>query len=136
MGIFTKLFGSKFDGGDSSFMSESEFVKNREKQIAGGTQTLAELRKYGVTNASHLSLEYFFYTNTREKAASLAKKLSQMGYSAEYRHSASDKKLILVTGWTSKIKMDDDTLLDWIGSMCDIGQENDCDFDGWGTTPE
>ena len=51
-------------------------------------------------------------------------------------HSASDKKQFVVTGWTSRMKMDDQTVLDWTGRMCDVRHEHDCEFDGWGTNPK
>jgi len=29
--------------------------------------------------------------------------------------------------------MDDQTVLDWTGQMCDLSFQHDCEFDGWGT---
>ena len=99
-------------------------------------QTVSQLRKHDVTEESLLKLEYFFYTNTKEKAEGLAQKLADTGYTGSYDNSASDKKQFVVTGWTSRMKMDDQTVLDWTGRMCDAGQEHDCEFDGWGTHPK
>jgi hypothetical protein len=97
--------------------------------------TLKELRKHGVNSDTHLKLEYFFYTNSIEKASSLAKKLEKKKYSAEYRLSAHDSKTYLVNGWTDKMPMDEATVVKWTKEMCQIGYENDCEFDGWETTP-
>ena len=136
MGFFSTLFGCKPGGGDGRFQSEAAYAENRTRQLTMTPQTVAQLRKYGVTDASQLKLEYFFYTNTKEKAAALAQKLTDMGYAGSYDHSASDKKQFVVTGWTSPMKMDDKTVLDWTGRMCDAGHEHDCEFDGWGTNPK
>lgn len=135
MGFLSTLFGCK-PGGDGPFRSESAYAENRSQQLAMSPQTVAQLRTYGVTDQSELKLEYFFYTNTKEKAAALAQKLADMGYTGSYDHSASDRKQFVVTGWTSPLRMDEQTVLDWTGRMCDAGHENDCEFDGWGTNPK
>jgi hypothetical protein len=31
--------------------------------------------------------------------------------------------------------MTDDAVVTWTQSMCRLGNEHDCDFDGWGTHP-
>ena len=99
-------------------------------------QTLAQLYEYGVTEDSELKLEYFFYTNNEDKAASLRKALVNLGYSGEFGQSASDDSIYIVTGWTTPIKMDRDSAVTWTESMCKIGFEHDAEFDGWGTNPE
>jgi len=136
MGFFSSLFGCKQGGRDGRFQTDEAYTQDRAKQLAMTPQTLAQLRKYDVTDQTQLKLEYFFYTNTKEKAAALAQKLADMGYTGSYDHSASDKKQYVVTGWTSRMMMDDQTVLDWTGRMCDAGHEHDCDFDGWGTNPK
>jgi hypothetical protein len=136
MGFFSTLFGCKPSGGDGRFQSEVSYAKSRSQQLSMTPQTISQLRRYGVTDESQLKLEYFFYTNTRDKAAALAQKLAGLGYTVSYDHSASDKKQFVVTGWTSPMKMDDKTVLDWTGRMCDVGHEHDCEFDGWGTNPK
>jgi hypothetical protein len=135
MGLFSSLFGGK-QGGDGHFQTEEAYAQNRARQLAMTPQTVAQLRKYAVTEESQLKLEYFFYTNTKEKAAVLAQKLTDMGYTGSYDHSASDKRQFVVTGWTSRLKMDDKAVLDWTARMCDLGHEHDCEFDGWGTNPK
>jgi len=99
-------------------------------------QTLAELGKYGINDQTQLKLEYFFYTDMEDKARALAQKLADLGYEAAYDHSASDAKQFVVTGWTTRMKMDEQSVLDWSGRMCDLGYEDDCEFDGWGTNPQ
>jgi hypothetical protein len=136
MGFFSTLFGCKPSNGDGRFQSEAAYVENRTRQLTMTPQTVAQLREYGVTDASQLKLEYFFYTNTKEKAAALAQRLTALGYTGSYDHSASDKKQFVVTGWTSPMKMDEKTVVEWTGRMCDLGHERDCEFDGWGTNPK
>ena len=136
MGLFSSLFGCKRSGGDGRFQTDEAYTQNRAKQLAMTPQTVAQLRKYEVTAHTQLKLEYFFYTNTKEKAAALAQKLADMGYTGSYDHSASDKKQFVVTGWTSRMMMDDQTVLDWTARMCDVGHDHDCEFDGWGTNPK
>ena len=98
-------------------------------------QTLQQLRKHGVTDDSRLALEFFFYTDTETKAAALAKALSTKGYSVKHRPSASDDKTRVITGWTTKMHMDEQTVVIWTRRMCKLGFDHDCDFDGWGTNP-
>ncbi len=99
-------------------------------------ETVAQLRQYGVTSESMLKLEYFFYTNTRAKAQSLAESLGEKGYSVEFAPTAGDPALFLVTGWTEPIQMDTDSVVGWTATMARLGYEHDSEFDGWGTNPE
>lgn len=136
MGLFSSVFGGKQGGGDGRFQSDEAYTQNRAKQLAMTPQTVAQLRNYGVTPQNLLKLEYFFYTNTQEKAAALAQKLAGLGYAGSHDHSASDQKQFVITGWTAPMSMDDQTVLEWTESMCDLGHELDCEFDGWGTNPK
>ena len=129
MGLFSILFGCRFQ-------TDEAYAQNRARQLTMTPQTVSQLRKYGVTDDSRLKLEYFYYTNTKEKAAALAQELADLGYTGSLDHSASDRKQFVVTGWTSPMRMDDHTVLDWIGRMCDVGHKHDCEFDGWGTNPK
>ena|SRR5581483_3082554 len=135
MGFFSTLFGGK-TGGDGRFQTEEAYTHNRAQQLGMTPLTIAQLRKFGVTDQSQLKLEYFFYTNTQEKAAALAEALAALGYVGGHERSASKKKQFLVTGWTTPMTMDDSTVLDWTGQMCDVGYQYDCEFDGWGTNPK
>src|SRR5678810_970179 len=103
MGFFSTLFGSGQGGGEGRFQSEEAYAQSRARQLTMTPQTVAQLRKYGVTKESLLKLEYFFYTNTKEQAAALAQKLADLGYTGSYDHSASDKKQFVVTGWTQSM---------------------------------
>jgi hypothetical protein len=72
MGMFSSIFGSRPSGGDGRFQTDEAYAQSRAKQLAMTPQTVAQLRNYGVTPQTQLKLEYFFYTDTKEKAAALA----------------------------------------------------------------
>lgn len=118
------------------FISEKEHKINNASQVAMSPQTVEQLRGYGVTKEKRLKLEFFFYTNTTDKAASLNNELSCMGYQSDYGEAAHDKKIQVVTGWTSQIQMTTETVIEWTKLMCNMGFKHDNKFDGWGTNPE
>jgi hypothetical protein len=128
-------FFNLFSNRPRRFVLEADFRKNMAKQMAMTPMTLQQLRKIGVTPDRELKLEYFFYTDSSQKAALLADNLKLRGYEVEQGPSASDKTTQIITGWTVKMTMEDRVVLDWTRDMCELGFSHDCDFDGWGTTP-
>jgi hypothetical protein len=118
------------------FVTEKAFRENLAKQMQMTPMTVAQLRKLGVTESKSLKLEFFFYTDTQAKAQSLATTLKEFQYEAHSRKSAGDSRTILVTGWSTPIKMDDGTVSAWTEKMCRAGFEHDAEFDGWGTSPD
>ncbi|NBW48798.1 MAG: hypothetical protein EBR49_01685 [Betaproteobacteria bacterium] len=131
MGIF-----SIFSGAPKKFVTQASFEKNLSGQLAMSPQTVAQLRNLNVTPEKELKLEFFFYTNTPEKAAALAAGLTSKKYEVEYGPSASNGKIQIITGWTEKIGMSDANVAGWTKEMCELGFKHDCEFDGWGTNPE
>ena len=117
------------------YVSESAFSENRTKQAEMAPQTMDQLRKHGVTDATELKLEFFFYTNTKAKASELADVLKKKGYAVEQRPAAHDQALHVITGWTGKMQMTDAIVVAWSREMCELGYASDCEFDGWGTNP-
>jgi hypothetical protein len=132
MGIFDFL---KPKSGNKEFVNETAFDNNREKQMQMTPKVLEQLYKLDVAQERELKLEYFFYTNTAEKAEQLARELEKLNYSVYHGVSGANKKLFIITGWTNKMKMTDDVVVNWTEKMCEIGYEFDCEFDGWGTSP-
>jgi regulator of RNase E activity RraB len=132
MGLFDFLKPKSING---QFVSESAFNSNRDRQMQMTPQTLDQLRNLNVTADKELKLEYFFYTNTAEKAERLATEIEKLNYSVQYGVSAGDKKLFIVTGWTIKMKMSEEVVKQWTKQMCELGYRFDCEFDGWGTDP-
>ncbi len=133
MGIFDFL---KPNSSGKEFVNEKAFDNNRALQMQMAPKTLEQLYKLDITEEKELKLEYFFYTNTAEKAEQLAGELEKLNYSVHHGVSASNKKLHIITGWTSKMKMADNVVINWTEKMCEIGYEFDCEFDGWGTSPD
>ena len=133
MGLFDFL---KPKSNSGQFVSETAFNSNRDKQMQMTPQTLDQLRKLNVTADKELKLEYFFYTNTAEKAEQLATEIGKLNYIVEHGVSANDKKLFIVTGWTTQMKMTDEAVKQWTKHMCELGYNFDCEFDGWGTDPD
>lgn len=132
MGLFD-FFKSKTNNGQ--FVSETAFNDNRDKQMQMTPQTLEQLRRLNVTSDKELKLEYFFYTNTADKAEQLASEIVKLNYTVQHGVSAGDKNLFIVTGWTTKMKMSDEVVKQWTKQMCELGYKFDCEFDGWGTDP-
>jgi hypothetical protein len=60
-------------------------------------------------------------------------KFDNRGFSVHYK--VFDDKII-ATGWTKNMKMSEERIVAWINDMCETGLKYDCEFDGWGTTPD
>lgn len=137
MGLFGSLFGCSKGEGDKPerYVSEPAFRDNLAKQTTMSPQTVAQPRKHGVTDRASLKLEFFFYTDKEAKGQPLAKALLELGYQFECGQAAGDARLILVTGWTTPIKMTEESVFAWTEKMCRLGYDHDCEFDGWGTNP-
>jgi regulator of RNase E activity RraB len=118
------------------FVTEGQFKSNSDKQVELAPQTLQQLRELGVTADKDLKLEFFFYSNTIDKVEKLSDELKKMNYEVQFGQSQGDNKLFISTGWTTKMKMDNGIVTSWTKEMCDLGYKFDCNFDGWGTTPE
>ena len=126
------------DGGHSnlnSYISESEFESNLEVRIKNTGEIIDALREAGVTDESLLRLEFFFYTNLESNAVELESTLKKRGYDVKSGESAADDVTFLVRGWTTPIRMDETTVVQWAEDMCRTGFAHDCKFDGWGTNP-
>jgi len=121
---------------NNQFVTEQAFKNNLSKQMQMTPQTMEQLRKIDVSSDKELKLEYFFYTNTADKAKLFADEIGKLNYEVKYEQSAGDKKSFVITGWTTKMKMQDNVVANWTKEMCELGYKFDCDFDGWGTSPD
>jgi regulator of RNase E activity RraB len=133
LGLFDFLKPKPNNG---QFVSERAYKNNLNKQMQMTPQTMQQLRKIDVPPDKELKLEYFFYTNTDEKAEQLAAELKKLLYTVDHSISGWDKKLFTVTGWTAKMKMTNEVVEQWTKQMCELGYNFDCEFDGWGTQPD
>jgi hypothetical protein len=125
-----RLFGKRTH---KPFLEIDRFEQILANQSAGTPATLGVLRENGVDENAKLRIEYFFYSNSADKAAALADSLRSMGYTSEAGPSAHDKKVYLINGWTRPLAMKETELLSWTETMCRLGLSYDCEFDGWGT---
>jgi hypothetical protein len=132
MGLFSFLKNDR----NKQFVSALAFENQVAKQIQMTPLTMKELRKITINEDKELKLEYFFYTNTAQKANAFAQELEKLNYEGRSGQSAGDKKLFIITGWTTKMKMEDAIVSNWTKTMCELGFNFDCEFDGWGTTPD
>jgi len=131
-----KLFNLlKTESNNGQFVTETDFINNCDKQMQGALQVLEQLRNLNVSTDKSLKLEYFFYTNTAEKAEQFVVEIKKMNYTVSYGVSASDKTIFVITGWTTEMKMTNEVVKQWIQQMCELGYKFDCEFDGWGTDP-
>jgi hypothetical protein len=119
----------------SAIFSEAAFRENVAKQTTMSPQTVAQLRKHGVTDQANLKLEFFFCTDSEAKGQAIAKGLEDFGYQVEYGTAAGGSRLVLVTGWTTLIKMSEGSVVEGTERMCCLGYEHECEFDAWGTNP-
>ena len=124
MGIFDKLFGSKIASGPNQ--TEAQFETNLARQVSMARQGLAQLREH---EGRELRLQFFFYANDSVNAEALHLKLLKLGYDSQFGESADDPALFVTAGWTTPIRMDETTVINWIETMCRLGFANDALFD-------
>jgi len=123
--------------GNDSFVSENRYKKNIAKQREMNKVLLKQFNTMGISEDSSLKLEFFFYTDQEDKANNLAIELHKLNYNIEKAGTSAGKnKLYVVTGWSTKLKMDLINITNWTTHMCELGYKCDCDFDGWGTFPD
>ena len=136
MGFLGSLFGCSKGKDAPRYVTEQAYRDNVAKQIKMSPLTMAQLRKHGVTESKSLKLEFFFYTDAPAKAQGLVRALQGLQYEVQSGPSASNRRILVVTGWTSPMKMDDETVVAWTEKMCRLGYDHDAEFDGWGTNAE
>ena len=124
MSIYDRLFGSK--SSSDPYQTEAQFETNLTRQVSMARQGLAQLREY---EGRELRLEFFFYTNSSANAEVLNSKLVELGYESQSGESADDPALFVTTGWTTPIRVDEATVINWIETMCRLGFANDALFD-------
>ena len=123
-------------GAPKQFVSEEKLEKSVERQTSLVPATLETLRHLEDKPSDFLRLEFFFYTNTAGKAKEFSDFLRKRDYSVEYGKSAGISNSFLITGWTTQISISEESIMAWAKEMCELGYEYDCEFDGWGTTPD
>lgn len=113
------------------FVSETNFSTNRSRQSHLAIATLVRLREVNVEEEDTLKVDYFFYADTIEKAQELTKALENFNYKVENKVDVNNKKLFIIQGQSTPIKMMHEVLRKWAVDMCELGYKYDCDFEGW-----
>lgn len=119
---------------NKEFLSEERHLSNLQNQLDMTPQTLQALLEAGVKEGARLKVEYFFFTNSMDKAEKLGHILAPDSDEVRVGESESDKNIFVTTGWTNPIEITHGSLIRWVGEMCVLGHRNDCEFDGWGTS--
>lgn len=114
------------------FVSANEFTTNQDKQFRLSIESLVGLRDSGVEEEDQRLIDYFFYTDTLEKAQGLEEEIRKLGYIVNHGIASHNKNLFVVSGRTTPIKMMYESLSGWIAEMCQMGYKLDCSFDHWG----
>ncbi len=123
-------------GAPKQFVSVEKFEESLERQTRIVPETLETLRHLEEKPSEFLRLEFFFYTNTAGKAKEFSDFLKRRKYSVEYGKASGISNLFLLTGWSDKIAISEKSIVAWATEMCEFGYQYDCEFDGWGTTPD
>lgn len=113
------------------FVSENEFTTNQDKQFRLSIESLVGLRDSGIEEEDQRMIDYFFYTDTLEKAQGLEEEIRKLGYIVNHGIASHNKNLFVVSGRTTPIKMMHESLSRWIAEMCQMGYKLDCGFDRW-----
>lgn len=119
------------------YVDKEEVDESVSMQRTLNAAVLDNLNIFDVDDETELRVEFFFYTDTQDKASNLAIELNKLNYNVEtVDTSAADASRWLVSGWTPPMNMSLESLSAWSERMCQLGFENDCKFDGWGTFPD
>jgi hypothetical protein len=117
-------------------VTEQSLRTNTAYQVRMSILTLGLLLKAGIEPGRLLKVEFFYFTDAREKAEAFVRSLTKIDYDAKARASTKHPGRWLVEGWTTPIPMDEETVVQWTQEMCEAGFMHDCEFDGWGTDPK
>lgn len=118
------------------YRTAQQYAENKASQVQMSPQTVLMLYENGATESSSLSLEVFFYTDSMSKAEALTHVLLEKEYEVSASQVESTSPKYLVNGWSPKMLLDRQTVVEWTEQMCDLGAEHDALFDGWGACPD
>ncbi|MDP5201891.1 ribonuclease E inhibitor RraB [Flavobacterium sp. DG2-3] len=117
-------------------VSENDFDTNLLRHLRLATESLVSLRDAAVEEEDELKIDYFFNSDTLEKAQELKKELHSKSYIVNYEAAQQDKNLFVISGKTTEIKMMHESLSQWVTEMCELGYKHDCKFDSWTIVPQ
>ncbi len=112
------------------FVSEIDFITNLGRQSHLAVEMLVALREFDIEEDHEFEIEYFFHSNSIEKAKQLQKELSAIN-SLKGNEVIESKRPIVIKGQTAPVKMMHETLKKWATQMCELGYKHDCRFENW-----
>lgn len=118
----------------SRFLRRKDFYKKHLPQQKATQKALAIIDQISTESEVSREVDFFFYTNSLEKAKKLSTLLQDLGYEVYEPQNSGEK--ISVSGSTCPIPIDEKPFLEWVEKMNDLGYTCDCDFDGWGMGSE
>jgi hypothetical protein len=113
------------------FVFELDFTTNRGRQSHLAIETLVRLRESNIEEDDELKVNYVFHADTAEKAIRLADELQNLNYLVQQEVATGNKKLFVIKGQTTPMRMMHEVLRKWAVDMCDLGYKHDCDFESW-----
>ena len=126
------LIDSLIDRKDFEFFDEHDFESSLSSQLTLAPKVLSIFNRFS-SEVKTRRLDYFFYTDTQEKALALAADLEKLAYNVEVDAEPGVNGLFCISGQATAIKMTTEAMISWTRNMCELGYQNDCRFDGWGT---
>lgn len=128
------------------FVTEERFERSLARAAWKTPRQLASLRAWRVKPTDEKALKFFFHTNTQAKGEALAAVLKARGYEPKVHKRSTfvdwtanwlEMASWAVSGLTPPLPMTEDALLAWTKEMCELGLQQDCEFEGWfGETPD
>jgi hypothetical protein len=112
------------------FVSTDEFKINLTKLTQEIKSSFENSEKEDV---KELKFNFWFITNNTHKAEQLTSVVKKKYYDVYCGNSLEDSRLFVISGWTSKMKLTDEVLIQWINEMCELGYQYDCNFENWST---
>lgn len=114
-------------------VNEEKFENGKDVQETSVPIIMNIMRDLGDESPDELVLEFFFYTDQRPKAESLAEVLRKFGYDVLIHDTDKTGLSLLITGKTIPLPNENKVVEDWAKKMNELGYIHDCQFDGWGT---
>ena len=123
---------SNQDSKKLQFVSDAEFENNLESHDSKVARTLGVMRGSHLKAKKKLEIDFFFYTDTSEKAEKIADELRKLDFEVSCHEHKMERKIYSVVCSTDKLENDEELLIYWTKHMCQLGYKFDCEFDGWG----
>jgi hypothetical protein len=118
------------------FFSKKEMADSIALQPKLSRSLVKLFKQYGGTKTES-PVEFFFYTDTEDKANNLVIELVKLKYEVYGIHPpANDIQDWSIIGATIPLMMNEQEMTKCCEKMNRLGYETDCRFDGWGTLIE